>query len=103
MLQNPSHPMFDVGPADKSAIARMFADWCAKQGAWTQIEDTQMDRFVIARRGDREITASFDPITGRFMRDGSVATECEFGSATTLKELANALRTGHRDGSPHRR
>jgi hypothetical protein len=80
----------------------MFADWCVRQGAEVEIEDVYDTRYVTAERGDRRITAAFDGFDGRFLRDGAVFTECEFGSATTLKELARALRTGHRKGG-HRR
>lgn len=102
MLINPSHPIIDrTLPDDYSAVPRMFADWCAKQGARTEIEYEDGVKYVhayLGERNDRMVTAAFDAFDGRFMRDGSVATECDFGSASTLKELANALRTGHRRG-----
>jgi hypothetical protein len=106
MLINPSHPIIDrTSPDDCSVVSRMFADWCAKQGARTEIEYEDGVKYVhayLGERCDRMVTAAFDAFDGRFMRDGSVATECELGSTTTLKELANALRTGHRRGG-HRR
>lgn len=98
-LINPSHPIIDrwayTGTSD---IAHMFADWCTKQGAQTEIEEDDGLKFVTATRGDTNITAAFDAFDGRFTRDGFVATRCEFGSVTTLKDLANALLTGHRKG-----
>lgn len=109
MLTNPSHPIIEKTlPADVSAVARMFADWCAKHGARTEIEHEDGVKYVNAYFGDyhnppyRSITAAFDEVDGRFIRDGSVATDCELGSASTLKELAHALLTGHRRGG-HRR
>lgn len=99
MLTNPSHLLVEPElPRDWSGIGDMFAAWCGRQGAITSTETDGDVLFVYATRGDNQISAAFDVHHGRFLRDGMVATPCEFGSATTLYELARALRTGHRRG-----
>lgn len=103
MLHSPTRPMFDHGPFDVSRVARMFADWCDRQGAKTSITShfkTNTLR-VSATLDGHHIVACFDEFTGRFTRCGTVvpARQGEYWqrvpneayTVTTLKALADAL------------